>query len=83
MAHFAELDDNNVVLRVLVVPDEQEHRGEEYLAQDCRLSGRWIQTSYNGTIRGTYAGIGYVYDSLQDVFFDPTEPDPDAPATGE
>ena len=57
MAHFADVDDSNIVVRVLVVPDEQEHRGHEYLAEDCHLGGRWIQTSYNNKIRGVYAGI--------------------------
>ena len=47
MAHFAELDENNVVTQVLVVPDEQEHRGEDFLANDLGLGGRWVQTSYN------------------------------------
>lgn len=77
MAHFAEIDENNVVLRVLVVDNSQEHRGEEFLAVDCNLGGRWIQTSYNGTIRGKFAGIGHIYDEVNDVFFDPTpEPEP-------
>lgn len=47
MAHFAEIDENNVVQRVLVVDDLQEHRGQEFLANDCGLGGRWIKTSYN------------------------------------
>jgi hypothetical protein len=68
MAHFAELDDNNLVLRVLVVPNEQEHRGQEFLADDLGLGGRWIQTSYNGNIRGRFAGPGYTYDPTVDVF---------------
>lgn len=47
MAHFAEVDDNNVVLRVLVVDDTHESRGEEFLRDDCGLGGRWLKTSYN------------------------------------
>lgn len=60
MAHFAEIDANNKVIRVLVVPDEQEHRGQDYLSNDlCKyevvdgkivsfpMGGTWIQTSYN------------------------------------
>jgi hypothetical protein len=75
MAHFAELN-NNVVLRVLVVPNEQEHRGQEFLADDLGLGGTWIQTSYNATIRGKFAGVGDTYDSVNDVFVAPevTEP---------
>lgn len=53
MAHFAEIDDANTVLRVLVVPDDQEHRGQDFLAIDLGLGGEWIQTSYN-TINGVY-----------------------------
>jgi hypothetical protein len=69
MAHFAELDSNNVVLRVLVVPNEHENRGQEFLADDCGLGGRWIQTSYNGNIRGKFAGVGDVYDEVNDEFY--------------
>ena len=54
MAHFAELDENNIVLRVLGVPDDQEHRGQEFMADDLSLGGTWIQTSYN-----THGGIHY------------------------
>ena len=68
MAHFAELDTNNFVTRVLVVPDKQEHRGEEFLRDDLQLGGRWVQTSYNNRIRKQYAGIGYKYDPIADVF---------------
>ncbi len=73
MAHFAQLDENNVVLQVLVVPNEQEHRGQEYLANDIGLGGRWIQTSYNANIRGKYAGIGDTYDEVKDEFIAPPE----------
>lgn len=54
MAHFAEIDENNIVTRVVVVPDEQEHRGQEFLAEDLSLGGKWIQTSIN-----TRGGIHY------------------------
>jgi hypothetical protein len=68
MAHFAQIDQNNVVINVLVVPDEQEHRGQEYLAEDLGLGGRWIQTSYHGNIRNIFAGIGYLYNEDLDIF---------------
>lgn len=71
MAHFAEIDDNNVVLRVLVVDNEQEHRGQEFLAEDLGLGGRWIQTSYNRRIRKNYAGIGHSYNEELDMFLFP------------
>ncbi len=78
MAHFAEIDENNTVLQVLVVGNEDEHRGQEFLADDLGLGGTWIQTSYNtrgnvhyetdgepdgGTpLHMNYAGIGYSWD---------------------
>lgn len=71
MAHFAEIDDDGIVKQVLVVPDQQEHRGHDYLAVDLGLGGTWIQTSYNNNIRKQYAGIGYKYDAEADVFISP------------
>ena len=71
MASFAEIDNENIVRRVLVVPDEQEHRGQEYLADDLGLGGTWIQTSYNGNIRKNFAGMGFTYDKERDAFIEP------------
>ncbi len=71
MAHFAQIDDNNVVINVLSVPDEQEHRGEEYLSVNLGLGGRWIQTSYNSNVRKMFAGIVYIYNEELDVFLPP------------
>ena len=81
MAHFAEIDGNNVVIRVLVVDDMHEHRGHDYLANECGLGGTWIKTSYNtlggqhqknGTpFRKNFAGIGYTYDEEKDAFIPP------------
>jgi len=71
MAHFAEIDSNNKVLRVLLVPDEQEDRGQEYLADELNMGGTWIQTSYNANFGGKYAGIGDVWDGTN--FTTPTE----------
>lgn len=71
MAHFAEIDENNIVVRVLVVPDEEEHRGQEFLADDLGLGGTWIQTSYNHNIRKQFAGVGFTYDETNDVFILP------------
>jgi hypothetical protein len=71
MAHFAEIDNDNKVVRVLVVPDEQEHRGQDFLANDLGLGGTWIQTSYNARIRKNYAGIGFDYDQNRDAFIPP------------
>jgi len=76
MAHFAELDENNIVLRVTVVANEvlldengveQENLGLKHLEH---LGGKWVQTSYNSNFRGRYAGIGMKYDELLDAFID-------------
>ena len=71
MAHFAEIDSENKVIRVLVVPDEFESDGQKYLAEDLGMGGTWIQTSYNAKIRGKYAGIGDIYDKKKDKFIAP------------
>jgi len=75
MAHFAEIDGNGIVKQVLVVPDSEEHRGHEFLANDLGLSGTWVQTSYNNKIRKQFAGIGMKYDADADVFI-ATQPFP-------
>lgn len=69
MAHFAELDQNNIVIRVIVVSDEHEADGENWCAN--LLGGRWKQTSYNKRIRKNYAGQGYTYDEARDSFIPP------------
>lgn len=71
MAHFAEINENNIVTRVLVVDNSQEHRGQEFLAEELGLGGRWIQTSYNHNFRKQYAGIGFTYDEVKDEFVQP------------
>ena len=78
MAHFAELDANNVVLRVIVVGNkdtsdasgvEKESIGKAFCER--LFGGNWVQTSYNGNIRKRYAGIGYSYDPTLDAFIAP------------
>ena len=78
MAHFAELDENNIVLRVIVVSnaDTSDANGveKEYIgAAFCErlLGGRWVQTSYNGNFRKNYAGVGHFYDEELDAFIEP------------
>jgi len=81
MAHFAEIDENNIVLRVLVIDNEHERNGQTYLAEDLGFGGTWIQTSYNThggvhdlegiPLRKNYAGIGYTYDEVRDAFIPP------------
>lgn len=76
MAHFAEIDENDTVLRVLVVPDDQEHRGQDYLAVDLGLGGTWVQCSYTGSFGKNYPGPGWKYDRDFSGFDDPTPPWP-------
>lgn len=71
MAHAARINENNVVIDVIVVPDAQEDRIQEYLSNDLGLGGTWIRTSYNNRIRKQYAGIGFIYDPEADVFIAP------------
>lgn len=71
MAHFAEIDESGVVLRILVVPNDEEHRGQQYLSDDLLLDGTWRQCSYSATIRKNYPGVGFSYDSLRDAFIPP------------
>ena len=78
MAHYAELDSNNVVLRVIVVDnkDTSTAQGEEKESIGiafCErlLGGTWVKTSYNAKIRKNYAGIGYTYDKNRDAFIPP------------
>lgn len=71
MAHFAQIDENNTVVQVLVVNDRDEHRGQDFLANDLGLGGTWVQTSYNANIRKNYAGIGMTYDAGRDAFIAP------------
>jgi hypothetical protein len=71
MAHFAKIDAYNIVQEVLVVDNSLEHRGEDFLANELGLGGRWIQTSYNSNFRKQYAGIGFTYDEAKDIFVRP------------
>lgn len=72
MSHFAELDENNVVLRVLVGDNSLPNEGYDWFIEN--LGGTWVQTSYNGNFRKNYAGIGYKYDEIRDAFI-PPEPE--------
>jgi hypothetical protein len=74
MSHFAEIDENNLVLRVLVGDNNDPAGDEGYQWLLDNLGGRWVKTSYNGTIRKNFAGVGYTYDETRDAFIAP-EPD--------
>lgn len=69
MSHWAELDENNIVLRVTVGDNNEPDEGYAWLVDN--LGGTWVKTSYNGTIRKNYAGIGYTYDEVRDAFIEP------------
>jgi hypothetical protein len=82
MAHFAEIDSNNIVLRVNCACNidiannggEQSEQAAQHFATVSPLSQngiKWIQTSYNNNFRKQYAGIGYTYDSVKDKFISP------------
>ena len=80
MAHFAQIIDDKVV-QVIVVADsdcaggqypDSEPAGQAFIAS-IGLGGEWRQTSYNHNFRGRYAGIGYTFDRINDVFVEPTE----------
>ena len=81
MAHFAELDNNNTVTRVIVIHNnellddngnESEAKGIAFCKQLYGENTRWIQTSYNSSFRGIYAGVGCTYDPTANVFLPPS-----------
>ena len=78
MAHFAQLSDDNVVLRVIAVNNaeclcdqgtEDEAVGQSFCV--AHFGGRWVQTSYNSNFRKRYAGVGFTYDEQRDAFIPP------------
>jgi hypothetical protein len=68
MSHWAEINENNIVIRVLVGDNNEPDEGEAFMNS---LGGTWVKTSYNGTIRKNFAGIGYTYDSSRNAFIPP------------
>jgi hypothetical protein len=77
MAHFAKINESNVVEEVIVIDNsilddgngnEVEQQGIDFIVNDLGLSGTWKQTSYNNNLRGMYAEIGGTYDSTHDKF---------------
>ena len=83
MAHFAKVENDKRVSEVIVVADSDcgggtfpasEPVGQAFIAS-LGLVGEWKQTSYNSNFRGVYAGIGWTYDSVNDVFVAPVIPD--------
>lgn len=70
MAHWAELDENNIVTRVTVGSNDDPDEGYQWLIDN--LGGTWVKTSYNGNIRKQFAGAGFAYDGENDVFIAPS-----------
>tara|TARA_Y100000389_G_C17312708_1_gene438836 strand:- start:452 stop:811 length:360 start_codon:yes stop_codon:yes gene_type:complete len=79
MAHFAKINDNNIVESILVISNENlgdsdfpesEPLGQAFL-EEIGNSGHWLQTSYNNNFRQRYAGIGYTYNTEMDAFITP------------
>ena len=84
MAHYAKLDENNIVTQVIVIHnneltddsgEEQEQLGKDFIANALGFDGTWVQTSYNNHFRNHFAGIGWTYDADNDVFISPKEYD--------
>jgi hypothetical protein len=80
MAHFAQIDTNNVVINIIVVHNnelldqdgnEVEQKGIDFCKSLFGKDTNWIQTSYNGSFRKNYAGVGYHYDQARDAFISP------------
>ena len=71
MSHWAELNKDNKVIRILVGDNNDPAGDEGYSWLIDNLGGTWIKTSYNAKIRGNYAGIGYTYLPLEDIFIAP------------
>ena len=79
MAHYAEIDSSDRVIRVLVVANEVTHATPDGTEDESLgatflhdlLGGEWVATSYNGNKRARYAGIGYAYDRERDEFVPP------------
>jgi len=71
MAHWAELDDTNTVLRVLVGDNNDPAGDEGYQWLIDNLGGTWVKTSFNAKIRYNFAGVGYSYDPIDDAFIAP------------
>jgi len=84
MAHFAQVDGNNVVRSVIVIDNsdcaggdypDSEPIGQAFIAS-IGIDGEWLQTSYNGNFRGQYAGQGMTYDPTLDEFISPQPEEP-------
>ena len=81
MAHFAKIDENNVVVNLIVISNENENNGQEYINNELNMEGTWLKCSYNtmngshklgGTpFRGNFPGVGWIYNETLDAFIPP------------
>lgn len=71
MAHFAQIDENNIAIQVLVTDNNDINGDEGYQWLVNNLGGTWIKTSYNGNIRKNFAGVGFYYSEELDAFIPP------------
>ena len=84
MAHFAQIDENSIVINVIVVSNDdcldsdgsESKLGIAFCKNLLGADTNWVRTSYNNNIRCRYASVGMKYDSTNDVFYDPTPPYP-------
>jgi hypothetical protein len=72
MSHWAEINSDNKVIRVLVGDNNLPDEGQSFMES---LGGTWVKTSYNGNIRYNFAGIGFTYDEVRDAFIAPEPED--------
>jgi hypothetical protein len=68
MANFAKINEQNIVEQVIVIDNGHEQNGQDYINNTLGLEGRWIQTSFNNNIRKQFAGTGFYYDEVKDIF---------------
>ena len=84
MGYFAKINDNQIVVEIISISNDvlgeptltfpdTEGAGRAFIANTLKLEGDWLQTSYNGNFRGTYAGQGMTYDPTLDEFVSPVE----------
>ena len=69
MAHWAEVDENNIVIRITVGSDNELDKGYSWLVNN--LGGTWIETSYETNLRKNFASVGSIYDEKRDIFYQP------------